>query len=217
MLSIGDTLLLETVSDDGKKQVFRSKVLDIKDKSFLIGPPIKEASNRTEPIILEHTLFSAQFVAKNQKVFQFNTKILKKNLEKITTFEMELPKEEGFVPIQRRSFIRINTQLKVKVFSLNNEFSPFDTYTTNISAGGLKLVLPDEILLEKAQTLICSFVLPLQDDSVYVRQLCKVVRITDHISKRYASLKFEQINETDRQSIIRYCFERQLALRKKGF
>lgn len=217
MLSIGDILLLETISDEGEKQVFRSKVMDIKDSSFFIGPPIKEDTNRTEPIILEQTPFQVQFVAKNQKVYKFHAKILKKHLENISTFEMELPNEDEYVPIQRRSFIRVDTQLKVKVFSLNNEFSPFDTFTTNISAGGLNLVLPNEAVLEKDQTIICSFVLPLQEDNVYLRQRCQVVRITNNNSKRYASLKFEQINENNRQSLVRYCFERQLALRKKGF
>lgn len=217
MLSIGDVLILETAAEEGDKEVFRSKVLDITDRSFFIGPPLKEASNRTEPIILEGTSFQVQFVAKNQKVYQFNTTVLKKSLKNIPTFEMERPKKEDFVPIQRRSFIRIETQLKVKVFSLHNEFAPFDTYTTNISAGGLNLVLPKQVTLENEQIVRCSFILPLQDDDIYLQLTCKVVRLTDKMPHRYASVKFEQISEKERQSIVRYCFERQLALRKKGF
>lgn len=214
MLSIGDTLLLESLSQE--KEIFRSKVIDIHKNSFFIGPPIKEKTNRTEPIIIENTPFRVQFVAKNQKVYKFQTKVINKQLENITKFEFELPEKDKFINIQRRSFIRVETQLKVKVFSLNNEFTPFDTYTTDISAGGLSIVLLNKETLEKGQVVICSLVLPLAEENVYLRQPSSVVRITDKISNQFASLKFEQMNEKDQQSLVRYCFERQVALRKKG-
>lgn len=218
MLSIGDTVLLETIaSDDDDKIVFRSKVLDIKDGTFSIGPPIKEETNRTEPIILENTAFEVQFVAKNQKVYKFQTKVIEKKRNGITMFELELPDEKEFINIQRRSFIRVEAQLKVKVISPSNEFSAFDTYSVDISAGGLKAILPKNITLEEEQAAICSFILPLSENDVFMQLKSKVVRITDKISKRYVSFQFEGITEHERQSIVKYCFERQLALRRKGF
>lgn len=218
MLSVGDTVLLETItSDDDDKIVFRSKVLDIKDDTFSIGPPIKEDTNRTEPIIPENTEFQAQFVAKNQKVYKFQTKLIEKKRDGIAMFELELPAEEDFIQIQRRSFIRVVAQLKIKVISPGNEFPAFDTYSVDISAGGLKLILPKNITLEEEQLVICSFILPLSQNDVFMQLKSRVVRITDRISNRYASLQFEDITENERQSIVKYCFERQLALRKKGF
>lgn len=218
MLSVGDTVLLETItSDDDDKIVFRSKVLDIKDDTFSIGPPIKEDTNRTEPIIPENTEFQAQFVAKNQKVYKFQTKLIEKKRDGIAMFELELPAEEDFIQIQRRSFIRVEAQLKIKVISPGNEFPAFDTYSVDISAGGLKLILPKNITLEEEQLVICSFILPLSQNDVFMQLKSRVVRITDRISNRYASLQFEDITENERQSIVKYCFERQLALRKKGF
>lgn len=218
MLSVGDIILMETISDnEDEKIVFRSKVLDIKDDSFLIGPPIKEETNRTEPIILENTTFEVQFVAKNQKVYKFQTKVIDKKRNGIAMFALELPDEKEFINIQRRSFIRVDAQLKVKVISPDNEFPAFDTISVDISAGGLKLILPKNITIEKDQLAICTFVLPLSQNDVYMQLKSKVVRITDKISKRYMSLQFEDITENDRQSIVKFCFERQLALRKKGF
>lgn len=218
MLSVGDTVFMETISnDDDEKIVFRSKVLDIKDGTFLIGPPIKEETNRTEPIIPENTAFEVQFVAKNQKVYKFQTKIIEKKRDGVAMFALELPDEKEFINIQRRSFIRVEAQLKVKVISPDNEFPTFDTYSVDISAGGLKLILPKNITLKEEQLAICTFILPLSQNDVYMQLKSRVVRLTDKISKRYVSLQFEDITENQRQSIVKYCFERQLALRKKGF
>lgn len=219
MLSIGDIVVMESISSENdEKIIFRSKVLDIKDDTFLIGPPIKEETNRTEPIIPEDTAFEVQFVAKNQKVYKFQTKLIeKKRADGIAMFVLELPDEKDFIYIQRRSFIRVEALLKVKVISPNNEFSAFDTYSVDISAGGLKLILPKNITLEEEQLVICSFILPISENDVYMQLKSRVVRITDRISNRYVSLQFEDITENERQSIVKYCFERQLELRKKGF
>lgn len=218
MLSVGDTVLLETISNnDDDKIVFRSKVLDIKDGTFSIGPPLKEDTNRTEPIIPENTTFQAQFVAKNQKVYKFQTKLIEKIRDNIAMFELELPDESEFINIQRRSFIRVEAQLKVKVLSPENKFPAFDTYSVDISAGGLKLILPKNIELEKEESVVCSFILPLSKNDVFLQMKSRVVRVTDKISNQYVSLEFEEITEQERQLIVQYCFERQLALRKKGF
>lgn len=216
MLSIGDTLVLETVNEQGEKEVYRTKVMDIHEHSFFISPPVREESNRTEPIIPIDTYFQAQFVAHDQKVYTFHTKVLQKYLENIATFELELPSKDEFIQIQRRSFIRVNTQLKVKVFSISHEFSPFDTYTTDISAGGLNLVLPDNIKLKKDQVIMCSFILPLKNEEIFLQLNCVVVRTSEKNSKHFASLKFEKISEKERQFLVQYCFQRQLDLRKKG-
>lgn len=55
------------------------------------------------------------------------------------------------------------------------------------------------------------------EDNVYIQQPCKVVRITNNETNEYASLEFKEMSETDRQYLVRFCFERQLALRKKGY
>ncbi len=218
MISIGDTIILESLDNQNEKELYRSKVIDIKESSIFIGPPIKEKTNRTEPILLENTSFDVQFVAKDKKVYRFKTKVLSKQIDNITMFELDLPHQEEFINIQRRSFIRVESQLKVKVFSLNNDFLPFDTYTTNISAGGLSLVFPSEHTLEKDQVVLCSFVLSIRsEDNVYIQQPCKVVRVTNNETNQYASLEFEEMSEADRQYLVRFCFEQQLALRKKGY
>ena len=83
LLSIGDTLVLETVNEQGEKEVYRTKVMDIHEHSFFISPPVREESNRTEPIIPIDTYFQAQFVAHDQKVYTFHTKVLQRKYRNI--------------------------------------------------------------------------------------------------------------------------------------
>jgi len=52
-------------------------------------------------------------------------------------------------------------------------------------------------------------------DIKYVSTLAQVIRIWDKGSLTIASLHFTDTDDLDKQQIVRFCFERQLLIRKK--
>ncbi|KHF30650.1 PilZ domain protein [Anoxybacillus sp. BCO1] len=102
------------------------------------------------------------------------------------------------------------------VHPLNDEFVPFTTVTSDISAGGAAIVLPnDETGLKHGMTIEIWLALHMRSgDYHYLRFLARVVRIFEENVLK-ASLQFLEVNDVDRLTLIRYSFEKQLEMRKK--
>ncbi|PWA12392.1 pilus assembly protein PilZ [Pueribacillus theae] len=215
MLEIGDVIELEpNFNEDSKK--FRSKVVDVGEHSIFISLPTNDSTN-TDGVFLIGLTCNAKFVSKNKTAYKFQTKIIGRKKEKILMFELSLPPKDEFIRIQRRSYVRVEAQIKVEVSAMNEEFPTFESITLDISGGGLSVLLPEKHDLSNDVKIQCAFTLPFQcGDRMHFQQTCSVVRISEDNNRKKGSFKFEDIEEKDRQAIIRYCFERQLALRKKG-
>lgn len=215
MLEIGDIIELEpNFNEDPRK--FRSKVVDVGEHSIFISLPTNDDTS-TDGVFLIGLTCNAKFVSKDKTAYTFPTKIIGRKKEKILMFELSLPPKDEFIRIQRRSYVRVEAQINVNISAMNGEFPTFKSITFDISGGGLSVLLPEKHTLSNGLKIQCSFTLPFQSgDRMYFQQTCSVVRISEYNEMEKASFTFEEIEEKDRQAIIRYCFERQLALRKKG-
>lgn len=219
LLNIGDTIYLE-LEDESKEEMqrFKCRLVDRVREFLFIDYPINE---RTKKVGFFHdgTEFSASFIGKDQAVYLFQTQLLGRKNSRIQMLVLKDPGKEKYIRIQRRQHVRVETSIDVAVHPKNEEFPPFVSVTADISGGGIALVLPRNHKIPVGKEILCWLSLPMQTGEIkYIQVDCLVIRIIsskDSLREK-ASIQFMNINENDRQTIIRYCFERQLYLRKKG-
>jgi c-di-GMP-binding flagellar brake protein YcgR len=219
LLNIGDTIYLDLDDDHEEgKQRFKCRLVDRVREYLFIDYPIND---KTKKVAFFHdgTEFSASFNGKDQAVYLFQTQILGRKKAKIPMLVIKDPGLEKYIRIQRRQHVRVDATIDVAVHPKNNEFAPFVSVTADISGGGIALVLPKSHNIPVGKEITCWLCLHMQTGEIkYITVDCHVIRIisTKDSPREKASLQFIEINENDRQIIVRYCFERQLYLRKKG-
>ena len=218
LLDIGDTIQLELKKSE-KEEKFKSKVLDKKENQIYIDYPISEKTGKIG-IFLEGTEFKVSFVAKDSAIYMFDTEVQgRKKENNIPMIIISYPGKDKMVRIQRREFVRVETAVDVAIHPMNGEFLPFTTVTADISAGGAAIILPENHILKPQMKVKGWFVLPLSNGEYYYinNTICKIIRvISDGKGRDKAPVQFIDMNESDRQAILRLCFDRQIATRKRG-
>lgn len=217
MLNIGETVTLEPINNvDGEK--YRCRVVEKKGDKLYIDYPINEQTGRTV-FLIDGTQLRASFVGKDNTVYLFETAVLGRYKQTIPMIILTYPGKDGLVRIQRRQYVRIDTAIDVAVHPINKEFYPFVTVTSDISAGGALLILPNNSKVKPGIHIHTWFVLPLLSGEYgYLKLTSKVIRIVpgENGERDKASLELIEVKENERQLLIKFCFERQLLSRKKG-
>jgi c-di-GMP-binding flagellar brake protein YcgR len=124
--------------------------------------------------------------------------------------------------VQRRSYYRLNCSVQLNyriVDSMNevyNDNIPFKkSFSNNISGGGISFMLEDKVEVGK---LVECEVFTSQDRKV--RFFGKVIRYErSELEGRFkyeAGIAYIKINDNDREAVVRYIFNEQRKLRKKG-
>lgn len=213
-MEIGTPLSLKRFNLETKNiEDYRSKVIDIDDDYFYIDFPVHEQTKRTfvfsihENIIVQYT--------KNNVVFEFKGKVLDKVTKNVPALKLKLPAKEDLKRIQRRQYVRIETDVDVAVHCPNDSFPPFTTVTRDISGGGASLYVSDQSL-EINQKLKLYIVLDSKEGYEYIETEAQIVRFQTENNVKTASVKFLIDDENKRQKIIQYCFEIERKKRKLG-
>ena len=217
MINIGDVLILEPNDSEGHDKYQCKLVEKIGDKLYIDYPKNIE-TNRTV-FLMEGTQLKANFITKDGIVYLFESEVLKKVKTNIPMVVLSYPGEEHLIKIQRRQFVRVETAVDVAVHSSNNqEFPPFVTITEDISAGGAAIIVDKQTKVQPNMIIDLWFSLPLQNGEIHYLQLKgKAIRILDdHDHRSIISVQFIGISALERQLLLRFSFDRQLALRKKG-
>ncbi|WP_096200959.1 flagellar brake protein [Bacillus sp. FJAT-45350] len=227
MIEIGTTIFLElkeevnNEKDHNKDKLssrrFKSRLVDLQKDKFVIDYPVSEETKKIS-YFFEGTQFSAWFVGKDQAVYSFETEIQGRQKGQVPTLLLKDPGKENYVRIQRRNYVRVDTSVDVAIHPKVNEFDPFTTITLDISGGGAAIVIPPGKKIPHEGELYCWLVLPMQSgETYYVKTVCKIVRVFKKFpeTRERASLQFVTIGEQDRQKVIRFCFEKQVAAKRK--
>ncbi|MBU8879117.1 flagellar brake domain-containing protein [Bacillus sp. FJAT-29790] len=215
MINIGDVLILEPYSD--KVEKYKCKLTEKEGSKLYIDYPINLDTGRTV-FLIDGTQLKGTFVAGDGSVYLFECEVLSKVKAKIPMIILSYPGFEGLIKIQRRQFVRIETAVDVAVQSNHDEFPPFVTITDDISAGGAAIICKKQTPLKSNMVINSWFVLPKQNGETYYLKLkSKVVRVAEmNESQSIVSVQFIDMTPNDRQLLLRFCFDRQLALKKKG-
>ncbi len=216
MINIGDVLILEPKYSD-KIEKYKCKLVEKVDDKLYIDYPINMESNRTV-FLMEGTELKATFIASDGSVYLFESEVLKRVKTNIPMVVLSYPGKEHLIKIQRRQFVRVETAVDTAVHPSDGGFRPFVTITEDISAGGAAIISEKQTKVKQNMLLNNWFVLPMQNGEIhYLKLKSKVIRVIDHTDSRsLISVQFIDISAIERQLLLRFCFDRQLALKKKG-
>ena len=210
MLTIGVTIMLEKSHSD-QIETYKCRLMDMRDGILYIDYPVNIYTNRID-FLINGTHLKGTFLGKDQNTYLFSTKIIGRVRENVPFLLLDYPGDEHLHKIQRREYVRVSLSKNVDVFPMNNEFHPFSALTMDISAGGAAIIVPQNIEIKTQTYLMLGFTLEMRNREVYELSIqVKVKRIVDTLNNRKkVSVEFMELSETDRQLLMRYCFERQL-------
>lgn len=192
-----------------KKEVYFSRVEDLRADSLLITPPFRKGfylPPRTGRILTARVVF--------EKVpYLFESSLLRYISEQIPLWELSLP--QNIKKIQMREDVRLDLGLPM-MLTLQND--PEDGKTLkallkDLSAGGMQIVLPR--LFPVGTKLKLS--VQLGDDFIFEPK-GTIVRLTPPLpplDKYLAGIRFDEVDAATKQKIIRYIFGKQAEMRMK--
>lgn len=217
MLSIGQTLFLDLKDDKiDKNDHFKCKVVEINNRQISIDYPIHEQTGKVG-FFLDGQQFRASFISEDENFYAFETEVQGRKKENIPMLLLSYPGDDKLIRIQRRQFVRVEATVDTAIHPLHNEFNPFVAITADISGGGAMMIMPPRHSLNPGQIISCWFSLPmLSGEHFYLNLKAKVIRIikTDQGRDRIP-LQFLDVKESEREHLIRFCYDRQLSLRRK--
>lgn len=145
----------------------------------------------------------------------FNTHVIGFKEDVIRMVKVSKPPEESIIKIQRRSFFRVNAELELAIKDPLG--SRFLVRTEDIGGGGTSFLSDSRVKLEVGDKLFCWLLVPYRNGSTeHVNFEAEIVRIRAlENGRNLAMLKFTTIADTERQKVIRYCFERQFDFRNR--
>ncbi len=237
ILSINDNIYLEVLDGPLEGKSFVTRVEDIaKDNMVLAAPFDKE--KKTYVSLQNGTKVRVSF-PKKDAIYQFNAKILDSRTGRLPVVIISKPKE--LLRFQRREFVRlddiirvsykiaVSEDMKVKYklvdrkeldnIELEGKEEKFlNGFTKNISGNGMLLVIKKDIA-KIGNLLEISFTLP--DRKKVFNVIGEIVRIADEVKVDLpdeigVGIRFVKIDEKDRTEIIKYIFDKQREMIKKG-
>lgn len=214
-MKIGSNLTLEFKETGNKTEKFKCKIIDKVENEIIVDYPINTRTLKQEFHSIG-TNFKVSYRGEDNSIYEFITKINRRVRLTIPGIALAIPEKEKITRIQRREFMRIDASIDVAIHSKKNQFEAFTAITSDISGGGLSIIVPDASLYELGQLLDVWMVLKMNGDDIhYVYSNSEIVfiKVDDGIHK--VSLKFLDIEVNEQQKIIRFCFEKQREARKK--
>ncbi|MEL4024617.1 flagellar brake protein [Lysinibacillus endophyticus] len=210
-LKIGTSLILEATNTDKDVDKLRCRVVEQVDNVIYIDYPVNTITNKTA-FLVDGAQFRATFTTEDKVSYAFNTEVIGRRKWHIPTIMLLCPPAEEFEKMQRRQYVRIRTAADVAV-EYNNIFCQY--VTEDISAGGMALKLTSAPPFEAGERIHTTIVLPYNNGDIkYVKTDANVIRIFEKNNQTLASLQFTDTDDIDKQYIVRFCFERQLAMRR---
>jgi len=209
-VKVGTAVSIKFASGSNDKNMvrYRSKVLDRNEKVLIIGYPVNEQLYVELPF-KEGDEVKIEYIDKGN-VYSFQSKVKRLIKSPFMSFVIDIPNKDEIKRIQRREYVRINTDVNVAVHGIDRNFPPFITVTHDISGGGAAIITPKGISLQDGEMVMLYLVLKSKySDYVYIKTKAEVIRSQVINDVRMTSLKFHFKEEKERQAVIKYCFEIQ--------
>lgn len=192
---------------------YRSRVEGIFSNNITLAAPLKQGQIVSlSPGTTVKVSYSDQIA-----IYSFESQVISQNSLTLPTVTLGEPYD--FKRTQRRNFVRVESHLSIVANQLDEAFEPvaetFSGITIDLSGGGLMFVC--NTVLKYADILDVTIYL---SENESVKALSKVVRFVENPQKakqKYSvGLEFTVIEESERDKIIKFIFNKQRALRKKG-
>lgn len=219
MINIGSTIFLERKdSNEGEVETkFHCRLIDRDDDFLIVDELLSELTNAAS-FFKTGTAFKASFIGRDEAKYIFDTKLAGRKKGNISMFCLKDPGKEGYVRIQRRNYARVEAAVNVALHLQADGRKRFVSVTADLSGGGCAIDIPKGQSLPDEGEVMLWFVLPMQSGEIdYVQGPARIVRVftPQQGAPERVSLQFTEMDDVQRQKIIRYCFEKQLNLRRQ--
>lgn len=214
-MKVGYSVTLKAIINSRNIE-YRSKVLELYDKTIFISDPVNTETNKTEPIPIGASI-EVIYTHSDENVYKFKARVVHKVTGKISMHQLTYPPIEEHTKVQRREFVRVNVPVDAAIHSVNNSFPPFLTTTEDISAGGAALYIPKDHILKKGdQIIIWLNLLMNSNEFKHLKLSSKVVKIIERekYTTNQMAVTFDGITESDTKTLLRFIFEHQIKQRR---
>lgn len=210
-LKIGTQLTLEPTYTE-RIEKFKCRVVEKHNNMIFIDYPINLATKKTA-FLIDGAQFRVTFSTEAKETYSFNTEVLGRKGGDVQMIILSHPAADEFIKIQRRKFVRVETPVDIAV---EHEGQKFQFVAEDISAGGILIRLKTPVNFIEGDMVNTLIVLPFANGEIrYVETNSEVVRVFERDGIQVASLQFADTEDFDKQQIVRFCFERQVLIRKK--
>lgn len=213
-LKIGDKIEIYK-KYSSEKEIYPSKILDIlEDNKFVISGPMKKHN-----LIFLHNdeIVTVVSLIENKGRYEFDAKVISRYLDKV--YKVKLQKISEIRKIQLREYYRFNISIPVikrftvKKETLEESIIEEECRTKDISGGGLRLLT--NYAHNIGDIIECEFKI----EGRIIISKAKIIRVepVDTFEYKYGmGIQFIDINERDRDAIVKFIFTKERELREKG-
>lgn len=148
--------------------------------------------------------------------YGFDTTIVERRAEPVPLLIVQRPRTIISMG-QMREHVRVSAVLPVRFRQLsdnNNDFSAYNAFTSNISAGGALLCTDSP--LQKGQELWLELYIPPSEMISCRALIVRVFSEAGSVPRGRVGLKYIEMGEKDRDRIAHYIFSKQREFIKKG-
>lgn len=213
LFNIGSKIEIERIGDD-KNLLYPSQILDIIDeKNFLISGPIYK--NNLVLLHKEEDIYLF-YIIENKGKYSFKAKVLERDYTSI--YKLKIQRISKINRIQQREFFRFPVCLQVKKEYLAKDGKKIinikeNCETKDISGNGMKLLC--NFKHSVGDKVRCSIKIYHKEIKVE-GQVLRVGEIDAFNYKYSLGITFTDIDEDERELIIKFIFEQQRIMRDKG-
>ncbi|WP_405460211.1 flagellar brake protein [Paenibacillus sp. HJGM_3] len=207
-------LQVNSIDEDEAKQEYKARIADVNANYISMEVPIHTSTGKLKRLYAGDQI-SAYFVTDGGVKNYFNSVILGFKEEVLRLVLLKPPEPGQITQVQRRNFLRVPAELELAV-KLSEQMQ-FLATTEDVGGGGVSFYCDGRIPLAKHDSLNSWLLTPYKNGQVeHANFTGEVVRTKPlETGKQIVMMSFTDIQDVERQKIIRYCFERQLDFRKR--
>jgi len=202
-------LQLMPVHDAESAPTFRSRVADMDEHFIWLEIPLDEKSRRYHrPRTGEH--FRMFYFTKDGVKHAFESPVTGVKKDVVNLFSVRKPSLDSITREQRRSFLRVEAQLELAI-RIGDKVR-FTAITDDVGGGGLSFRTDRKWPLAAGGALSCWLLLTYRNGNLgHAKFEGEIVRVMPvEPDKHLVMMRFLDIQDSEQQKIIRFCFERQL-------
>jgi len=205
-----DIDIFEINQDIAQDITFLSRIEDISDTSMFISPPFKKG-DYWQPLQGQVGKLLSARVATERSSYFFETKIVAIHSDSTDFWELSLP--TNVKKMQRRKYVRLTIMLSVTIKFIDPTLKAITTFTKDISAGGLQIVVENPLPNDSD----IKILLPLTN-KLTVETKGEILRVTlpETLRERITiAIKFSELSEEKQEQITKYIFNKEVERRQK--
>lgn len=218
---IGDTLyLVQEANNTNNQLIYKARIADLNEDVISIEMPLSEETGRIG-FFTEGREIGCWLYTINGSKYSFVCLALGRKKERIPLMKISHPLPNTVQKEQRREFLRVPCYEEGAFYPLQpGEFNPFVAKIVDLSGGGLAFISMEKPTISPGTEVKWWLSLVLKSGPIlHPSGTAKLIRILDPAEKGLpykCPIEFTNLAEFERQKIIRFCFERQLDIKKKG-